>query len=206
MKRVLGIVASIGMTLLFILLAVQRWGYEKGTASFGGNLPSMVDFWHLRDCPLPCWAGVEIGTTPLTVAYRRVQSLYAGYQMQGKNDTDRFELTIFDVEGRALGTIFAYASVGVVQRITLDMAGDKRLSLGDSLAIYGQPTCAAPSLIIAGIDTVVLDEQPSGIRIYNVVRRRNIQYPLEQLVFVQTNNGRRLCGNMYKRWHGFTYP
>ena len=205
MKRLLGIVTITGLALVFMVLAVQWWGLEKGTTSVG-SVPSVVEFWHLRDCSLPCWAGVEIGTTPLTVAYRRVQSLYAGYTLQGKNDSDRFELAIRNAEGHSLGEVLAFANVGIVQRITLFMRGNNRLRLGDSLAVYGQPSCAESSVIVVGYDTVVLEDLPNGLRVYNVVWWRDIQSPLEQLVFEHTNNARRLCGSVYKRWRGFTYP
>ena len=141
MQRLIVLSALLIVAFTPLILAMQQSGYTAPP-------PEIVSFLHLRDCELPCWAGIILQRTTLDEAKQHLLALYNTFNPQITLSSDlSFVIMLHDSDNNDLASIHVRSNYQLVSDIRLTLLQSQPQQIRpqqfiEIVQVYWLPTCA----------------------------------------------------------------
>jgi hypothetical protein len=198
--------------LLLLLTSAIGSAVFFGTTQLSPPTPEKIQSFHLNECMLPCWLGIEPGKTTLASALERISAVYGNQPNYTISDALKYSIRVRDDETGLTIDIFPddFNQTAIVETIVLYFS-TYQISVDDLHSLCFSPThIAAWPLRNSGAIAIVCNNYRVGIQIGGI--RNNTVTANTQamgIILTGTQDSVRVWIKKYHalKWHGYgTYP
>jgi hypothetical protein len=200
------------LLILSLLMAVVTSVLALAAVGVGRAQPDRPDWLHLRDCALPCWAGMTPGLTPIGDVKQRLSALMLGsgrsWMPSSPLDAHNPFFTWSSVDRLTGVSINLFAENDGKTASLIGIGSDHRDSLmprlGDALLAFGPPTCVIAASDLSLFNLIYEDRAAGSL---SEIDTDSLRWTSPIRSFSAETEGALLtCGKLRgNRWRGL-YP